>query len=663
MDHQESVIGFYLGGGYIFLLLILYFLFFSRRRSGFIQFVKYIMVPFTVIGGGIVYFIGYQFIPGEHSVNRIITDVFLALFSTARLFILGNDLVEIHHYVEDNHAFMFWFSIIGASAAFISASIILNLFGKRLITRMRLYFDSSLENYIFFGINKASLSLAQDLKKRKPDRLVIFIDKLDKDEDPELYHKIKESGALIISSESIWESIQVEKEESIIKLHEDKNNSIGTELHQQINLRKLRLIRKVLNRQTHLFFLTEREESNVCMARSIINEIGTLKIKHSINIHIRTTTGELDDLLHENLPILSQQLVINWINRSEIAARQLVCKYNPIDWVEKDAEKALVKSDFNILILGFDQTGRSVLRKLVEYGQFPGSRFRAIIIDQDIQVKKGRFENNYPGILSNFEVSFHELQIGKSDFFELVKQYRGSLDYIVVCLGNDKTNLHTAVDLQQMLLKDTEKKIRIITQIKDNENYDNLFSTSKPVNISIFGREKDIFTESIIVRGEIERTARQIHEYYNSLKPEESKKQLWSGLSRIKQLSNISAADHIYTKLALTGLTVNDIRQITNEDEFVGYLGKERMENLAKGEHLRWNALYFTNSWSTWALNQIPEDEESNKNDIRKLHACLVSWDELSKVKERFKEDYYQYDYENVIHIYDLIQKGIYTEN
>jgi len=180
------------------------------------------------------------------------------------------------------------------------------------------------------------------------------------------------------------------------------------------------------------------------------------------------------------------------------------------------------------------------------------------------------------------------------------------------------------------------------------------------VSIHAFGRTSHIFTEDIVVRGKLEDMAVQIHAYYNSLKPAE-KHRTWDELTRMERAGNISAAGHIRVKLALAGLQPQDILQLENTDAFEAFLGKERMENLARGEHLHWNAMLFSHGWERWNLSEIPADASSNKDNLRRLHACLVDWDELAAVGERFNENYYQYDYENIHNIFPLVKEGVFT--
>jgi hypothetical protein len=618
------------------------------------------MIPLTLIGGWVVYFIGYYQSEPEHG---IVSNALLSVFSAGRLFVLGNDLIEIRKCVKADPNYFFWFSLVGASAVFISSSILLHWLGERLVIRFRVWLNRSNESYIFFGVNIASISLAKDLLKNNRKRLVIFVHGLDTQEDAALYTEVIEIGAIPINCKSASECIELEKEESIIHSHKVEGFNVHSNDSKSKFIQKLHLASKVLNNTSHLFFLSDGEELNMSLAHSVMEEINSLAAKKPITFHIRTVSAEFEDIYQENFVNLPTNISVNLVNLPEIASRELIFKYNPVDWVKKDTQKAVVTSNFTVLIIGFGQTGNSVLKKLVENTQFIGSKFHAIVVDKDMSSKKGRFKVFHPGLISNYKIDLIETSPDMAEFYDILSEYKDQLDYIVLTPNEENQNIRNAIEIQQYLLKIATKNIRIIARVNDSNKYNLPHGASEQIRIVTFGREKDTFSENIVVRGDLEKSAKKIHEYYNSKKKSEDKQQSWNELSKIKQLSNISAANSIYTKLRLAGLTIQNIKQCETADNFVDTLGKGRIDNLAITEHLRWNALHFANGWNTWKLADIPKNAASNKNEQKKLHACLVDWNDLALVKERFNEDYYSYDYENVVRIFELIKEGIYTEN
>jgi hypothetical protein len=124
-------------------------------------------------------------------------------------------------------------------------------------------------------------------------------------------------------------------------------------------------------------------------------------------------------------------------------------------------------------------------------------------------------------------------------------------------------------------------------------------------------------------------------------------------------------------------------------DFLSGYLGRlcedhskelteEKLENMAKTEHLRWNAFHFSMGYvrmsdETWEerANQFRKEVAMggvghiriSKDAANKQHACLVSWDELDVLSEKENEvtgksvDYKQMDRDNVKVVLKLLEE------
>ena len=78
------------------------------------------------------------------------------------------------------------------------------------------------------------------------------------------------------------------------------------------------------------------------------------------------------------------------------------------------------------------------------------------------------------------------------------------------------------------------------------------------------------------------------------------------------------------------------------------HLTPEEIVTWGKVEHKRWNAFHILNGWDT--LN-IPQGYEGTikKDPVRKLHPCLVSWDELDTVSKQNNHNYKSDDIETVM--------------
>lgn len=87
------------------------------------------------------------------------------------------------------------------------------------------------------------------------------------------------------------------------------------------------------------------------------------------------------------------------------------------------------------------------------------------------------------------------------------------------------------------------------------------------------------------------------------------------------------------------------------------YISLDDIEKLAKMEKHRWNAFHILNGWTT-----IPKPEGKDypyrKDNNKKEHALLISWDELEEASKHVSKKDHNYksdDVETVMRAYDMI--------
>lgn len=633
---------------YFLALFIWYFLIYKQKRDGYVHFAKRVLLPITLIGGGLVYFIGYQ----TEENHSIIGNLFQAIFSTCRLFILGNDLVEIPLKIKENYSFHLWFSLFAASAVFTFVSLVLNLFAKDILVRRNIKKIKPKVNHFFFGMNQASFSLSKDLLKNK-NELVVFVKDVYEEDYQSFYPNIIEDGAYVIKRESIWESIHLEKEEGIAHIYSKKKNHHKTADENGKLFCHLKVLEdKIKKTETHLYLLTEDEDWNIIMAHQLVQELQELPVKNMVRIHVRTNTESTFRQFFEWSRMDSNGIHISLHNHATIIARELIYRHNPIDSIDINTDKAIANSDFNVLVLGFGQIGGEVLKKLIEHGQFVGSEFHATVLDRCMGTLKGRFEYLYPGTVSNYDLNFIQTEVGHSDFYTIIKNKINSLNYIVITLGDDKLNMQTAMDILKMNRKNNHR-FKLLVQISNNSFYKNL---PKKIlnNIIIFGRDNEVYTEKVIVQGELEYKGRKIHEVYSR---QFNLTKTFDDLDLFKQLSNISSAEHLNTKLKLVGLTEEKVKSFPNKKAFLDSLTNIQKYNLAHGEHLRWNAFHFSNGWITLDAKNLPDKPVYNdrQNEQACEHACLVDWNSLIQLSKILNKDLQNLDMITIENIYDFI--------
>lgn len=628
--------------GFFILLLIIagYCLLLVKNKKLCLNIRNRILIPVTALGGFFIYFIGYM---DEGSLHSLIALGLRSFISTFHMFFLHSDLIEVSKHMHESVIYMTLFSIIHFLAFLITFMIVIQLFGKHLLSWLKLRYASAETNYIFFGLNEESLELAKSLLKRKEqNRQILLLDKRIKNK-LDIASKSKILESVFQNRESLFE--QVSKLDVLL---------LNREYTQEDSLKDIGIAKLLTQGKVHLFFFSNNIDYNIQSALNAIDEIqNQLKSTASISIYVRANADYMINLFEKKS---TENIDIHITNPAKLAAMELIINYPPVNYVEVDTQKAIAKKDFTALIIGLGEVGHYTLRVLTEHGQFVKSAFHAIAIDKDMDSKQGEFEYRFPG-MKHYDIEYKKLLVNSNEYWELLDKKSDTLDYIVISLGDSNLNMKTAISICRFMERKTDRSIDIFVKVHNSADYDYMkVATEKFKAIKVFGSNEGIFTEDIIVDESRYMAARKIHDYYNN-KKDPSRQASWKDLSHIKKVTNISAAIHLQTKLKMMGLEKEEIKQLICENDFLAQLGNERLDNLAEGEHLHWNATLFTNEWDTWK----PDSSEhfTNKDERRKLHACLVDWKDLKEVEKIFGEPYQEYDYDSVKKIWSLIKDDI----
>jgi len=633
---------------------------YKKRNMDIVDFSKKVLFWVVLLGGLILYFIGYGV---AHKDFFNLTNIWLSIYSTARLFILGNDMVEIKQIFEESpnpieiHLLHLGFSLIMATVVFIFIVIFLRVLTNQKYGRKKIKKSEAEDNYLFMGINEASIALAKEIlqdTERNKKSLVLFIDTFINEQEKELLEPLLKAGAISVGTESFFDKIVLKNEEFIVNAQENENSGNKKTKFDGDFFVRHKLLDCILKRKTHLFYFSKNEDWNVLQAKNILTELQQYKNNHGFVVYVRTLVQDYLESEYDKLLLNEDGIEVRYINDSLIAAKRLVKEYPPVQFVEPDTRKALATQDFTPLLIGFGRIGQSVLRKLVEMGCFVGNNFRALVIDEKMNQLFGRFDNRFPGLAKNYKIEFVHQSIGEKSLYERLIQQPEFLKYIVISLGNDELNVLLALELKRLALR-LNKPYKIFVHINDKNIYNNLFEEGEDEKLIAFGRICNLFSFADVIDNSILKKAQKIHEIYTKHSDEDRKQKDWEKLDRMKQLSNISVMEHLPTKNALLGMSNEKIASFESEASFLKELGKERRENLAVCEHLRWNAHYYANGWDTLPIDEINKD--SNKDYKRRLHGCLVSWEALDEVGKRSWE-VKEYDRLNVVSMWEQIKKG-----
>lgn len=611
---------------FIFLLLVIavfcYCFMLARLKHKVVFFRNFILIPATVISGGIVYYYGYITIP---DMNRGIA-ILNAIHSTAAMTLLRSDFKSVSEVARSSNLYILAFTIAHFFGIMLTVTTALSLWGRRLNATFSLLTTMRKPCYVFFNSNEESLTLAKDILREDTKRQVYFIAKHNTKIDSTLLDTIESMGAYCVDNTNT-------------------NNKIGGKM----------LFRRMIHTKSKLFYISEDEDKNINDALHLFTLINKQSISKkqeaeaNICIFIQIDSEDMTQIFEEARKKMNITLEYSVFNVPEIISTQVVNTYNPVNYIALDTETGTATEDYEVMIIGFGRNGRSIMRRVLEYGQFVGSTFRATVIDRSIDTKMGSFDTNYPALNDNYNIVPVSDYVGSSTFFKLLKERSHSLNQIIISLNDSALNVKTAIEINKMLNTLGIKHIDIIIVTRKNDNYLYLHNSNEFESIHCVGQNKDIFSADIIINDTLRESAKIIHAYYNSKQKPEKQKQ-WHELEIIKQLSNISAASHINTKLKLLGLTKDDVLKMS-EPEFIDYLASNprRFTNIAITEHLRWNASYFVRGWNSWAVNPESQDHK------QKLHVCLVDWDTLNELDKYYSTQYQSYDYNNVAILHETI--------
>ena len=129
----------------------------------------------------------------------------------------------------------------------------------------------------------------------------------------------------------------------------------------------------------------------------------------------------------------------------ELVARLLISKLPP--WTRLNFDKTgCAVNDFHVVIVGFGQMGRAILRHVIMNGQMEGSTFHAEVYDRQMQNLVGYMEATYPALLREYDICFNSNDARSSAFYKHLADHAVSM--IVLCTSSRRQNEELALDIE-----------------------------------------------------------------------------------------------------------------------------------------------------------------------------------------------------------------------
>ncbi len=682
-------IGYWIGFFVFFSIVACFIL----SRSKFIEkLTRHILILSVIVWflGVVVYIVGFY----NDGVNGV-SVVLRAIVSSFKMFVVSHDLARIPNNLLKDPSYMAAFSVLHFAAAFITFLFIFKMIGYKTksslkLIHRRIFNCKSKEVHLFWGVNEASLLLAEDIsecsKKNKSGKpTIIFVDV---DEETEDNSQTKVTLSHIVNTITIKNS-EISRLEAIGAYVDHCYNGPAafkgdneTDIFGNLHLKSIgSIVRKC--RKAYFYFLSNDEAQNIAGALNLQKD-SSLRLmndnKPVIYIHARRDANNEVFDHYSQYDGESQRMKIKIVDSAYLSVATLKQddKTLPVDCVKIDKSSGVVESSFTALIVGFGETGQEAFKFLYEYSAFidsdnKKSPFKCYAIDEHMDKKAGFIRKNMPAICEN-ELSLIQASVDSEAFWDKVKDIITELNYVVISLNNDSLGLSLAVNLFKYALRNRQANqsiLKILVRCYDNGNEKRMTEVVSSLNKSIeerfnveirlFGQEKKLYSYETIISDKVLEKAMEFHKIYsNSVLPKEvlwnedfgykgieksMKKNKMSRYHAIYDINrkieqNISNAIHIRTKMILMGFGENE--QSERLDLFYAYANSRKDEttkydcskeeeqqlllNIAKVEHERWIASHKLMGFTYGKETDI----------VEKHHKDMCSFDELDEKTQSY---------------------------
>lgn len=619
--------------------------------------IKYYAIAILCAGTGL-YFYGFSL---EEAPEGVWSTFTRSLLSAIELFVSHTDLLEIEE-AQHQPFFMDFFIFVYASAVITSISALVSMFGRRTMSRIYLRLNREKKiNHIFLGINRNSILLAKSLEEiidRDKER-IIFIQFPEKEMAEKmsfghLLHSMTSQNKANDSLErygidtSLTIVLQSKMEISEMMNHDDIIRNFG-----------LNELKPMMTDKTALYLLFDDVSYNLKTTFKLVKD----PFIRDKTIHCLVGNNGQTHLYEASL----YNTGVHFMYPSKIAVNQLIMngKYHPCNTMEvaTNAEGnslGYVKGNFNAMVIGFGQIGKSTAKFLYEYASLIGDDdnvipFKLYLEDENMDQILGEFVTEVPDSHNDPHLSFGSSSAGTVNFWKRIYEIIDDLNCIYITLEDDKRSVLLAGDIFRFAYKARRngmKNFRIIVQLFDLEEEDrrvfefyNGFSQEE--TIMVFGNRETVFKAEHLVSNNPAGIGRKI---YNDARNNFRKRcmvtgldpQLWDTFVKngvigkeqhnyemyaeaMRQLrQNFSESGHSYTKKYigkdLLPLFQKPQDALTDEE-------KRSLERFCHMEHERWCALAKMEGY-------VYGEKSSN---VLKRHSLLKPWNELKEEEHRHR--------------------------
>lgn len=519
----------------------------------------------------------------------------LSLHNVFRLFVIDGEMEFVMDNLTDIPSglytpYFFLSAVLFLMAPLLTVGFVLSFF-KNLTAHLRLLVCVHVPLFVFSEMNARSLTLARDIQKHNPKSRIVFADVFDQDDET--------SYEMIIAAKKM-RSICFKEDIADLPLGQHRKNS-----------------------RICVFILGADESENLVQAVRMEEKYGDYP---NLEMYVFCEQVESEMLLSGGS---TGRALLRRIN-----VTQSFIQYNLYTDGIRLFEQAIPDGEIkhiSVVIVGLGAFGTELLRTLAWFCQMDGYRLEIHAFDAD-PLAQDRFELLCPELIdpahngnftddgdAQYRITIHG---GVSaDCRTLYKAIGGieNISAVYVALNSDSENINVSAGLRTCFeQRDIHPSIHAVVESSEKKdavqgavNY-----SGQPFDIDFIGDLRSVYTQDVLLRSELENVALQRHLRWGK------ESAFWQ--FEYNHKSSVASAIHARMK-RLCGMPGIDLLPSERTPE--------QRERLRKLEHRRWNAYMRSEGY---IYSGSPE--KSSRNNLGKMHHCLVTYDLLSE-EERQKDD------------------------